>query len=143
MFGKKAERGAARDKWFAQEEAFRNQENWNLLYVAATRARQLLIISGAHTGKDDDGGVKLDSWYERLLSVAEFEPAPAFSSQEDATGHFALPLFQPTVFPLPTSVVEPDNQTTLEGKRLHALMERLTAPGTWPITMPSVQHAAH
>jgi ATP-dependent helicase/nuclease subunit A len=142
VFGKKAERGAARDKWFAQEEAFRNQENWNLLYVAATRARQLLIISGAHTGKDDDGGVKPDSWYERLLSVAEFEPAPAFSSQEDATGHFALPLFQPTVFPLPTSVVEPDNQATLEGKRLHALMERLTAPGTWPITMPSVQRAA-
>jgi ATP-dependent helicase/nuclease subunit A len=142
VFGKKAERGAARDKWFAQEEAFRNQENWNLLYVAATRARQLLIISGAHTGKDDDGGVKPDSWYERLLSVAEFEPAPALSSQEDAAGHFALPLFQPTAFPLPTSVVEPDNQATLEGKRLHALMERLTAPGTWPITMPSVQRAA-
>lgn len=145
VFGKKAERGAARDKWFAQEEAFRQQENWNLLYVAATRARQLLIVSGAHTGKDDDSGVKTGSWYEQLLSVAEFDPAPAVSSQSDATGAagpFALSLFQPRAFPLPTSVVEPDNQATLEGKRLHALMERLTQPGAWPLVMPSVRSTA-
>lgn len=145
VFGKKAERGAARDKWFVQEEAFRDQENWNLLYVAVTRARQLLIISGAHTGKDDDRGVKSDSWYGRLISVAEFEPAPGLSSPSDATGpagQFALSLFQPRIFSQPTAVVEPDNQATLEGKRLHALMERLTQTGTWPIVVPSVQHAA-
>ena len=142
VFGKKAERGAARERWFTQEEAFRQQENWNLLYVAATRARQLLIISGAHTAKDDAGGVKSDSWYERLLSVPEFEPAPASSSQLDVNSEFALSLFQPTTFPLPTAVVESDNQATLEGKRLHALMERLTQAGTWPILMPSAQRAA-
>ena len=142
VFGKKAQRGAARDKWFLQEKAFREQENWNLLYVAATRARQLLIISGAHTGKDEGAGVKPDSWYEQLLSVAEFEPAPGLSSQPDATSQFALSLFQPATFPLPTAVAEPDNQATLEGKRLHALMERLTQAGAWPIVVPSVQRAA-
>lgn len=142
VFGKKAERGAARERWFAQEEAFRQQENWNLLYVAATRARQLLIISGVHTGKDDAGGVKSDSWYERLLSVPEFEPAPVSSSQLDVNCEFALSLFQPATFSLPTAVIESDNQATLEGKRLHALMERLTQAGTWPIVMPSTQRAA-
>jgi ATP-dependent helicase/nuclease subunit A len=142
VFGKKAERGAARERWFAQEEAFRQQENWNLLYVAATRARQLLIISGVHTGKDDAGGVKSDSWYERLLSVPEFKPAPVSSSQLDVNCEFALSLFQPATFSLPTAVIESDNQATLEGKRLHALMERLTQAGTWPIVMPSAQRAA-
>lgn len=142
VFGKKAERGAARDTWFAQEEAFRQQENWNLLYVAATRARQLLIVSGAHTGKEEGGGVKPGSWYERLLSVPEFSPEPALSSQLDEASQFVLPLFQPETFPLPNALAESDNQATLEGKRLHALMERLTQTGVWPIAMPSVRLAA-
>ncbi|MCK7494189.1 MAG: hypothetical protein MZW92_25485 [Comamonadaceae bacterium] len=40
-------RDAARAAWFADDDAQREQEDWNLLYVAATRARQVLIVSGA------------------------------------------------------------------------------------------------
>ncbi len=142
VFGKLAERGIARDKLFAQEEAFRLQENWNLLYVAATRAKQLLIISGVHAGKDGSDGVKKDSWYERLQCAAEFVPAVAARDAADALQSFALTLFRPSPLPPATRAKSEDNEATLEGKRLHALMERLTNAGLWPLKVPAASVVA-
>jgi ATP-dependent helicase/nuclease subunit A len=46
-FGRKAERGIARDHAVRRKKSsLKEQEDWNLLYVAATRARNLLIVSG-------------------------------------------------------------------------------------------------
>jgi ATP-dependent helicase/nuclease subunit A len=45
-FGRRSERGMAREKLFLEEDALRKQEDWNLLYVAVTRAKQLLLVSG-------------------------------------------------------------------------------------------------
>jgi ATP-dependent helicase/nuclease subunit A len=97
-FGRKSERGAARDRYFAGEEKFRQQEDWNLLYVAATRAKDLLIVSGVASAKGN-GGVAGGSWYERLLHAAETdimndiaEIAPALKRRER---DFSLPVFAP------------------------------------------------
>lgn len=63
-----ATHGAARSRWLNLERAARKQEDWNLLYVATTRAKQLLIVSGiavTHT-KASFNGIQKDSWYNRL-----------------------------------------------------------------------------
>ena len=142
VFGKKAERGLARAELFEQEEKFRQQENWNLLYVAATRARQLLIISGTHSGKQDQQGVTSDSWYQRLLTAPEFLSAPAPLSEPAATAPISLPLFIPPSLAVNAKSTTPDNEATLEGKRLHALMERLTVNGRWPVAIPEAKRVA-
>ncbi len=137
VFGKSAERGTVRDALFAQEESFRVQENWNLLYVAATRAKQLLVVSGVHDARA--GGVKPGSWYERLLAVDEFVPDELPPDGDQAEQVFAIELFRPPPLPpAPRESSREDTEATLEGKRLHALMERLTNPGLWPVGIPPV-----
>jgi ATP-dependent helicase/nuclease subunit A len=139
VFGKAAERGLARAALFEQEEHFRLQENWNLLYVAATRAKQLLIVSGIHSGKAGSG-VSTGSWYEKLLHVEECLIEETAQSDASATSAaFSLPLFLPPKLPPPPIKVlrEEGNAATREGSLLHALMERLTESGNWPVAVPA------
>jgi ATP-dependent helicase/nuclease subunit A len=136
VFSKLSERGLSRDELFAREEAFRLQENWNLLYVAATRARQLLVVSGVAAPKT---GVQSGSWYARLLQVPEFIPEVTLPARDDARNAFELTQFRPLPLPAPpVPASDADNEATLEGKRLHALMERLTNAGSWPVVLPDV-----
>lgn len=135
VFGKSSERGEARAQLFEQEDAFRVQENWNLLYVAATRAKRLLMVSGVHDARA--GGVKAGSWYERLLAVDDYLPAELPAVDELAPQSFTLTLFRPPSLPPPAPRERSeDTEATLEGKRLHSLMERLTNPGLWPVNIP-------
>lgn len=138
VFGKTAERGQARDALFAEEEAFRQQENWNLLYVGATRARKLLILSGVHDDKEDNG-IKDGSWYQRF-SFAEEKLFDAQGPASESDGaEFNLSLFVAPRLPPPSLRIADDEDTaaTIEGKLLHSLMERLTASGQWPVAIPA------
>ena len=142
VFGRSKERGQARDALFGEEEAFRRQEDWNLLYVAATRAKQWLIISGVHDGKDGDGIVN-GSWYQRFAMAEErsFEHVVLPPVQESR--EFSLPLFVPPKLPPPPMrIADEDTAATVEGKLLHALMERLTGAGQWPVPVPAPQRVA-
>ena len=60
-------RDEARAAWFAGDDAQRAQEDWNLLYVAATRARQVLIVAGSAPAK----GALENTWYTRLQAAEE------------------------------------------------------------------------
>ena len=128
-FGRAAERGAARDALFADEDRFRTQEDWNLLYVAMTRARQSLIISGV-AGKRNaraDGTVE-GSWYDRLLEATAMQFAAQECGQEDRVEpDFLWPVFNPTVRP-PAAIeaVAVSTPEIDEGIALHGLLERLT-----------------
>ena len=55
FFGRKEERGAARQPLFEAEDAAARREELNLLYVAMTRARQVFIASGIESGRNDEG----------------------------------------------------------------------------------------
>jgi ATP-dependent helicase/nuclease subunit A len=140
-FARQDERGAARDALFEEEQGFRLQEDWNLLYVAATRARDLLIISGV-AGKRGAGvdGVVEGSWYDRLgaaqLLSARTAMLPGLPGGEQ---EFSLALFTPQ--PMPgTNPPEPEPAFSTaaidEGIALHALLERLTDSGAWPVPVP-------
>ncbi len=159
VFGRKDERGVARDRLFEAEEKFKTQEDWNLLYVAVTRAKQVLMVSGIAGLKNADAnGVVADSWYSRLQQM----PAPVL---EDSGGNFPgntkeqsreketfrLTLFDPPLCPalspevgtatgvmMEMSDIVPAERSDAidEGIALHTLMERLTQSSAWPITIP-------
>ncbi len=120
-------RDDVRAAWFADEDAQAAQEDWNLLYVAATRARQVLVVSGAAPAK----GTLADTWYTRLeqaseLSVggAEAQPAPP------AAGVREVRDFLPA--PLPTGrrlAEEAQSEAQRLGRAWHALLEHGEAAG--------------
>jgi len=144
-FGSSAERGAARDLLFAAEEGFKTQEDWNLLYVATTRAKQLLIISGV-AGRS--GGVTDDSWYARLEHVPEASldaGAEHAAAAADADAQrFEQEIFDPPQLPPPVVAVAAtfDNQAIAEGIALHGLLERVTQHGQWPVLLPEAETIA-
>lgn len=105
VFARKDQRGAARDNLFAAEEAFKQQEDWNLLYVAITRAKKILLLSGV---ANPSGNVTEHSWYARLAHLPEFPFDEKYQAEtavqnEDAET-FMWPMF--TVQPLPMSQAE-------------------------------------
>jgi len=159
-FSRRSERGGARDDLFEEEDALRRQEDWNLLYVAVTRAKQLLLVSGvAGTRGAGEGGVVQGSWYQRLFA----SDAPVREISEEAVHgadaatieeHFPLALFDPRPLPMPlfgAAAEDPDDAPPLidadgtlvsteaidEGVALHALLERLTHTNAWPLRLPS------
>ncbi|WP_433693451.1 UvrD-helicase domain-containing protein [Herbaspirillum seropedicae] len=159
-FGRRSERGSARDPLFEEEETLRTQEDWNLLYVAVTRAKQLLLVSGvAGTRGADAGGVVQGSWYQRLFAsdapVREISEEAVHGAEAAAIEErFSLALFDPR--PLPMSLFgapadDPQDAVPAltadgalvstdaidEGVALHALLERLTHGHAWPLQVPS------
>jgi ATP-dependent helicase/nuclease subunit A len=142
-FGRTAERGAARDHLFSAEDKFKEQEDWNLLYVAATRAKELLIVSGVASkiGALPDGSVD-GSWYARLQIESSVQlddvPAAMVAPYEE---FFMLSIFSPSVLASPA--VEADSTNVDDDIALHALLERLTQDHAWPIELPSADVIAH
>lgn len=143
-FGRKSERGAARDALFAAEENFRMQEDWNLFYVACTRAKELLIVSGVADAKSAlPDGVKEGSWYARLQTAQQMESldlhdAPRLTVESE----FSLAIFNPPVLALAAvNVADGPLRTDAidEGVALHALLERLTHSPDWPVIVPDIE----
>ncbi|HSY26816.1 MAG TPA: 3'-5' exonuclease, partial [Burkholderiaceae bacterium] len=142
VYGRKDQRGAARNALFTQEEELADQENWNLLYVAMTRARQWLIVSGVAKNKV---AIAEDSWYGRLQAVPEMTTllgsASTLEVSDNAATEFELTTFVPQRLPQSAVITSIDAPTEAqrEGIALHALMERLTGANmNWPIAIPDV-----
>lgn len=153
VFGRQSERGAARDPLFAAEEGFKQQEDWNLLYVAATRAKRILIVSGVAAAKNAQAdGSALNSWYDRLRRAPEIpaEALMALTAGPDqlSAGSFALQVYDPPPLPAPASAASDDADSNAtgdaiaEGIALHALLERLTHACAWPLEIPAADAIA-
>jgi len=146
--------GAGRRRWLDADGEQRRQEDWNLMYVAMTRARQVLIVSGS-----GQGGAT-ETWYQRLqgaiaTSPASFAKAPSFATSPAsfakateawpaASAAFAADAAgQPRSFvefkpqPLPTGrrLNNAETEAIRIGKAWHALLQR--APEDFE---PQVQH---
>ena len=102
VFGRQAERGAARDYLFAEEEQLKTQEDWNLLYVATTRAKKLLIVSGVADARSaSESGVAEGCWYARFQGAQQVE----LEQQEQVSDvaleqEFQLAIFSPPAMPV-------------------------------------------
>jgi ATP-dependent helicase/nuclease subunit A len=141
-FGRKGERGIARNGLFGEEEKLKAQEDWNLLYVAATRAKRMLIVSGVVGARGaDEEGVVTGSWYDRLRHVPLHETRADDSADARALAEtFSMALFDPPALPLDVQQpVAVQSAEIDEGVLLHALMERMTQTGQWPVALPDAQ----
>jgi ATP-dependent helicase/nuclease subunit A len=151
-------RDRATAKLVAEKEERDEREEANLLYVAVTRAKQMLVISGAATDRSSG-----DAWYYLLhQSIAELAtgnpdtPAPlAFERGEPPTSSAQPPPLGPeSIEPNPllrrrwelavqatyvTPSAEqgaarrpsrPDQESRLRGTAIHLLMQWLTCPAT-------------
>jgi ATP-dependent helicase/nuclease subunit A len=72
LFTDKRGRGVRRAPYFAADEEYAQREEMNLLYVAMTRAKQALLVSG-------NGEPAETSWYGRIAAIANEQPNPLSS----------------------------------------------------------------
>jgi ATP-dependent helicase/nuclease subunit A len=156
-FGKTSERGLARDPLFKQEHDLAERENWNLLYVAMTRARQALIVSGVANKRDAAAAQSVDegdapevdgtaSWYTHLATAGVASPAPMVDGAADSADNAAGPeavSYHDFRAPLTVTVrvgaagasaegpadIVFDQGAVAQGELLHAVLERLTRRG--------------
>ena len=116
----------------ASEQAARQREELNALYVALTRARQTLVISSIQPHRETT-----HSWWQRLHAIASPMPAPvaaALAAQaaliQDATV-FCLPTLPklpefPVAMaakPAAAASVDQDSVSARIGKAMHRLLE--------------------
>ncbi|MCU0840312.1 MAG: UvrD-helicase domain-containing protein [Thiobacillaceae bacterium] len=133
LHGPRDWRGHARQALFAEEQALRARERLNLLYVAMTRAKQILVVSGLQDAA-------AESWLERarrgleraelagLPEVAETSGAPAMASAASPPAAIELPAPAP-VAPVGERRAPPTPESD-RGVRVHRCLE-LAAQG-WP-----------
>ncbi|WP_324779849.1 UvrD-helicase domain-containing protein [Thiobacillus sedimenti] len=130
LFGKRDERGAARETWFAEETLLAQRESDNLLYVALTRAEQALIVSG-----DADRNAWLQrvdgAW--RTLALPDALPPAAVGEAV----HCAPP--RPiAAFPVGERVAAaPASVEAARGELFHACLEHHAPPGA-PRDLPAL-----
>jgi ATP-dependent helicase/nuclease subunit A len=112
---------AVRAPWFADDEAQRVQEDWNLLYVAATRARQVLVVSGTAPA----GRALEDTWYTTLQGAEAISDGAAPAERVEVVPT-ARQVFDFLPDPLPTgerAVADVDTEAMRLGRAWHALLE--------------------
>ena len=123
LFSDKRGRGAKRSPYFDADEAYAQREEMNLLYVAMTRAKQALLVSG-------NGEMEETSWYGRIAQVVAERSNPLIvesGSVVPVQKKIFLKMDAALLRPLPTGQYAP--RPTAEQRRgtwLHALLQHLT-----------------
>ena len=126
LFSDKSGRGIKRAPYFAADEAYARREEMNLLYVAMTRAKQALLVSG-------NGESEENSWYGRIAHVAGQTPNPllaeagsAVAGQEKSTVNADAALLRPL---LTGKRIVRNTMQQQRGIWLHALLQHMAPPG--------------
>ena len=125
LVSRKAELARAREHYVEAEAAHARRENLNLLYVAMTRAKQALIVSGSASGK---GG---DSWYQKIqaglqdagLGAALSPAAAPFATDIGVKASASSELKKLPVPPTGRRDISRIDAARRHGIQLHALLE--------------------
>ena len=130
LFGTQEERGEHRAPWFAEEEALAQRESDNLLYVALTRAKQGLIVSGA---------ADKNTWLQRVDAAWQGMDLPAdlpvATTQETPAAATRRRINAPAVGQRVT--LSEANTAAASGELFHACLEHHAPPGT-PRDLPGL-----
>ncbi|MBL8377472.1 MAG: UvrD-helicase domain-containing protein [Burkholderiales bacterium] len=121
--------GSGRESIFEEEAREDAVENLNLLYVAMTRARQVLLVSGIEPGRGDNDV----SWYRRIeaalaaMGAGPFGALPAAWSPEAS----AVPAAAPRVDAPLTRIsigerLAPESEEIRRGKLRHWVLQRVS-----------------
>jgi ATP-dependent helicase/nuclease subunit A len=151
-FGRASERGLRRAHLFENEATLGTRENWNLLYVAMTRARQGLLVSGVMRKGE------AETWYSRLAEAYRDEACAPYPQEADTP--LLAATSTPTVGTVETARVTyqdfclewqgrhttvtaarvpehvHDFDAAARGEALHALLERMTRGRSTELTCP-------
>lgn len=125
FFGSETQPPPSLAELVAQEQAARQREEFNALYVALTRARRTLILSRTPARRPQD------SWWSRLAPLGQPWPLPlqeAAAAQAAAPRWWPLPAWQGERVPLALRAAE-DARSAQVGEALHRALEWLSQPG--------------
>lgn len=133
LYSTHAAHGSIRLPLFEAEENYARREGMNLLYVAITRAKQALLVSG--NGRSAEAELKKNelSWYDRIAQLQAPADNPllgAAGAIDTGTKAASVPVDAALQRPLPTGQRAPS--MTLEQRRgtwLHALLQHLSVAG--------------
>jgi ATP-dependent helicase/nuclease subunit A len=132
LFSDKRGRGAKRALYFDADEAYARREEMNLLYVAMTRAKQALLVSG-------NGEPAETSWYGRIAQVAEQRSNPLLATASSVASEHkksSVKVDAALLRPIPTGKRSARNTMQQQrGTWLHALLQYL-APHSPPTPLP-------
>ena len=139
----KALQGRHRDAILADEAVYQTREQLNLLYVAATRAKQFFIISGTARSKSLDA----ISWLDRALNTGAAHHAEFPGALASAAGPTDAAVADVALLPPPESIADDtvaarcdpigirqpliiaDTKERERGIAIHALLESFAADG--------------
>ncbi|MGC2458838.1 MAG: UvrD-helicase domain-containing protein [Gallionellaceae bacterium] len=135
LYAELSARGKRRVPLFDQDAAQQAREEMNLLYVAMTRAKQALIVSGNSKGEDKEQNKKSQSWYDRIAAAVSELPNPLDSmaplplaGEGRGRGMDARDVALPAIIPTGQRA----ERSTLQQQRgiwLHALLQSLSDGG--------------
>ena len=141
FYGRKEDRGLARQPLFAAEAAAARREELNLLYVALTRASQVFIASGIENSRERSAERGATPYRLLATAIGKLGGGAAYGDllptrAETAADRTAMAAPVPC---LPLPPVGERRAAASAGERfgilLHALLERrtggVTAPGWW------------
>jgi len=122
LFGKQGDRGAVRESWFQEEAALAQRESDNLLYVALTRARQALFVSG--DANKNAWLARVDAAWQHLGVPADLPTAAAEASGAATTpARIDAPAVGQRVTP------QAPDPAAASGELFHACLETHAPPG--------------
>ena len=122
LFGKQGDRGAVRESWFQEEAALAQRESDNLLYVALTRARQALFVSG--DANKNAWLARVDAAWQHLSVPADLPTAAAEASGAATTpARIDAPAVGQRVTP------QAPDPAAASGELFHACLETHAPPG--------------
>jgi len=140
LTGGRGETAAFQQRRFEEEQAAAAREDLNLLYVAMTRAKQILYVSGcANRGADENG------WHPRVRrAVAALPPSPPLAATPSlppptpVTATAAGSVDPGLLRPLPTGERQPPpvgDAARHHGILFHTLLEMIAPPAP-PVADP-------
>jgi ATP-dependent helicase/nuclease subunit A len=132
LYANLASQGRKRLHMFEAEENYARREGMNLLYVAITRAKQVLLVSGNGKNKEIEERKNVMSWYDRIAKLGLNAGNPLLEragASADAIHQPLVKLDEAMQRSIPTGMRAANE--TLEQRRgtwLHALLQQLTMP---------------
>jgi ATP-dependent helicase/nuclease subunit A len=133
LYTNQAAHGRMRQHLFAAEEEYARREGMNLLYVAITRAKQALLVSGNAKNTETEKNKNVLSWYDRIALTVMADANPlmvkagvsAAVAQQNVVGiDAALQTSMPTGKRVATETIE-----QRRGTWLHALLQKMCEQG--------------